>query len=122
MGARSDRAARMARASNRGNRVAAGFPIVDGETLRLRMAEYGLAARRVEEAGEELRKLRAHIVKRAFALGEKNAAVLNELPIEWVAEEFANRMAAESDARIRGMLEEIRAAGSAPYEHTMGGE
>lgn len=103
--------------------MAAGFPIVDEATLRVRLAEFWQAARRVDEATREVGKLREHIVKRAFALADKGGAgVLNALPEDWVVQELARREAEVGRARVVERLAAIQAAGSAPYEHTMGGE
>ena len=123
MSAKSDRAVRMARAANRGNPTAAGFPIVDEVTLRLRVREYLEALKRVEEAQRQVGLLFEHIVRRAFALAEKHGpGVLGALPQDWVEGELMRREFEESKGRVAERLAAIAAAGSPPYEHTMGGE
>ncbi len=114
MSAKSERAVRMSRAANRGNPTAAGFPIVDEVTLRLRLAEFRQAEKRVEQAVEELGKLQRHIVRRGFALAEKlGDGVLNALPLDWVADEFGRRVRADLDAEVAKRLAGIEGAGSA---------
>lgn len=63
--------------------MAAGFPILDETTLRLRLQEYEQARANVEKGGREVEALRLHILRRARALHDKGVPVLGLLPQDW---------------------------------------